>query len=126
MITGIGTDLVYIPRMQKLLDTYGLKAAQRILNDQELQAFNQAVKPAAFLAKRFAAKEAAVKALGTGFRDGISLQDLMVSNDALGKPQLTLNGAAKSLGEQQHIDRVLLSLSDDGDYASAYVIMSES
>lgn len=125
MIAGIGTDLVHIPRMQRLLDKYGVKAAERILNEQELMHFKRAVKPAAFLAKRFAAKEAAVKALGTGFRDGISLQHITVSNDPLGKPQLALSGEAKKLSQQKQIETVLLSLSDDGDYASAYVIMTE-
>lgn len=125
MISGIGTDLVHIPRMQRLLDKYGVKAAERILSEQELKHFQRAVKPAAFLAKRFAAKEAAVKALGTGFRAGISLQNITVSNDKLGKPQLALNGEAKRLSQQKQIEHVLLSLSDDGDYASAYVIMTQ-
>lgn len=125
MISGIGTDLVHIPRMQRLLDKYGVKAAERILSEQELEHFQRAAKPAAFLAKRFAAKEAAVKALGTGFRDGISLQHITVSNDALGKPYITLSGQAKHHSQQKQIETVLLSLSDDGDYASAYVIMTE-
>ena len=83
---GIGTDLVHIPRMQTLLDKHGDKIALRILSDAEFTAFQQAKNQASFLAKRFAAKEATAKALGTGFRDGLSLRHIAVSNDENGKP----------------------------------------
>ena len=69
MIFGIGTDIVETQRMQDLLDKHGVKAAHKILSETELVEFEQAVNQAAFLAKRFAAKEATAKAFGTGFRD---------------------------------------------------------
>lgn len=125
MITGIGTDLVFIPRIQRLLDKWGNKAAERILDSIEMQAFAKAAHPAAFLAKRFAAKEAAAKALGTGFRQGLSLRHIGVRNDAAGKPALSLQDVAKRCAERQTIQHIFVSLSDDGDYASAYVIMSQ-
>lgn len=125
MITGIGTDLVYIPRMQRLLARWGDKAAARMLDQEEMQAFGRSAKPAAFLAKRFAAKEAAAKALGSGFRNGLSLRHIAVRNDNFGKPSLQLHAQARQHAEQQLIRHIHISLSDDGDYACAYVIMSQ-
>jgi holo-[acyl-carrier protein] synthase len=126
MIAGIGTDLVHIPRMQNLLDKHGDKIAARILSDKEFAEFKLQLKPAAFLAKRFAAKEAAAKALGTGFRDGLSLRHITVRNDALGKPELSFEAAGQTLLQERQIGRSLLSLSDDHEYASAYVILMEA
>lgn len=126
MIIGIGTDLVHIPRMQSLLDKHGDKIAARILSEREFAEFKLQLKPAAFLAKRFAAKEAAAKALGTGFRDGLSLRHIVVSNNQLGKPGLKFEAAGQTLTEQLNIGRTLLSLSDDHEYASAYVILMEA
>ena len=96
MIFGIGTDIVSIPRMQTLLDKQGDKIAKRILSETELVSFKKAVKPAAFLAKRFAAKEATAKALGTGFRDGLSLSHISVQNNQLGRPELIFEHRANA------------------------------
>ncbi len=126
MIIGIGTDLVHIPRMQGLLDKHGDKIAARILSEREFAEFKLQIKPAAYLAKRFAAKEAAAKALGTGFRDGLSLRHIVVSNNDLGKPELSFEAAGLTLIQQLNIGRSLLSLSDDHEYASAYVILMEA
>ncbi len=126
MIVGIGTDLVHIPRMQTLLDKHGDRIAERILSEGEVAEFKLQLKPAAFLAKRFAAKEAAAKALGTGFRDGLSLRHIVVSNNQLGKPELSFEAVGQSLLETLNIGRCLLSLSDDQDYASAYVILESA
>lgn len=125
MIFGIGTDLVHIPRMQALLDKHGDKIAQRILSDGEFVSFQQARKPAAFLAKRFAAKEATAKALGTGFRDGLSLRHIAVSNNDYGKPELTFCEHGLKMLDDLNIGRSLLSLSDETEYAIAYVILME-
>ncbi|WP_297808662.1 holo-ACP synthase [uncultured Methylophaga sp.] len=126
MIFGIGTDLVHIPRMQSLLDKHGDRIAERILSEGEFAEFKLQIKPAAFLAKRFAAKEAAAKALGTGFRDGLSLRHIVVKNNQLGKPELSFEAVGQNLLETLNIDRCLLSLSDDQDYASAYVILESA
>jgi len=126
MIFGIGTDLVHIPRMKALLEKHGDKIASRILSDKEFAEFKLQLKPAAFLAKRFAAKEAAAKALGTGFRDGLSLRHIVVKNDDLGKPELIFEQVGLSLKQELNIGRALLSLSDDHEYASAYVILMDA
>lgn len=126
MIIGIGTDLVHIPRMQTLLKKHGDKIAARILSDREFAEFKLQLKPAAYLAKRFAAKEAAAKAMGTGFRDGLSLRHIVVSNNELGKPELSFEETGLTLKQELKIGRSLLSLSDDHEYASAYVILMEA
>lgn len=123
MIFGIGTDLVKIARMQDLLNKHHHKIAQRILSDAEFEQFQVSTKKAAFLAKRFAAKEATAKAFGTGFRDGLSLRHIEVSNNAQGKPELRFNNKGQDLLKQFDINRSLISLSDDGDYAIAYVTL---
>ncbi len=126
MIIGSGTDLVHIPRMQDLLDKHGDKFAERILSAHEFSEFKLQLKPANFLAKRFAAKEAAAKAMGTGFRDGLSLRHISVRNNSLGKPELQFEKVGLELKEKMHIDKAMLSLSDDHEYAIAYVVLMEA
>jgi len=126
MIFGIGTDLVHIPRMQELLDKHDDKIAQRILSDAEFSEFQQVINQAAFLAKRFAAKEATAKALGTGFRDGLSLRHIEEVNNEVGKPELSFYKQGQILIEQHDIGRTLLSLSDEKDYALAFVTLVET
>jgi len=125
MMFGIGTDLVHIPRIQALLDKHGDKIALRILSDAEFIAFQQAKNQASFLAKRFAAKEATAKALGTGFRDGLSLRHIEVSNDKNGKPELQFLGRGLELVTEFNITRSMISLSDEQDYAVAFVSLLE-
>ncbi|RKZ77935.1 MAG: holo-ACP synthase, partial [Gammaproteobacteria bacterium] len=105
MIFGIGTDLVHIPRMQELLDKHDDKIALRILSDTEFSEFQRTTNQAAFLAKRFAAKEATAKALGTGFRDGLSLRHIEVVNNEKGKPELSFYKQGQTLIEQHNISR---------------------
>ncbi len=123
MIFGIGTDLVHIPRMQALLDKHNDKIALRILSDTEFTEFKQATNQAAFLAKRFAAKEATAKAFGTGFRDGLSLHHIQVINNEDGKPELLFCQQGQTLAERYNIGHSMLSLSDEYDYAIAFVTL---
>ncbi len=123
MIHGIGTDIVAVARIEAGLARFGDKFARRILAPRELQGFEDSVSPASFLAKRFAAKEAAVKALGTGFRNGISLGQIAVSNDVYGKPDLCFSGQALNVCADLGIGDAHLSLSDEKDYAIAFVTL---
>lgn len=125
MIFGIGTDLVHIPRMQDLLDKHGDKIAERILSEAEFDGFQNSKDQAAFLAKRFAAKEATAKALGTGFRDGLSLRHIEVSNDDNGKPELHFLQRGSELLSELNIGRSMISLSDEKEYAVAFVTLLE-
>ena len=125
MIFGIGTDIVEIQRMQDLLDKYGVKAAQKILSETELAEFEEATNQAAFLAKRFAAKEATAKAFGTGFRDGLNLGHIVVKNNEAGKPELYFTERAGALLSELGIGACFLSLSDEQHYAIAHVVMEK-
>ena len=123
MIYGIGTDIVAVARMDRALQRHGQRFAERILDAAELADFQVAVHPARFLAKRFAAKEAAVKALGTGFSQGLSLHAISVVHDAAGRPLLHFSGRALDLLEARGIGAHFLSLADEHDYAIAYVTL---
>jgi len=126
VIFGIGTDIVRIPRMADNLARYGERFAARILTEAEMAVFRDSLHPAKqaqFLAKRFAAKEATAKALGTGFRDGLSLRDIGVNNDVLGKPVLIFSERAKQILRNEGIGGFHLSLSDESEYAIAYVVL---
>lgn len=123
MIYGIGTDIVRIQRMVDNLGRYGERFAARILTEPEMSAFRESAQQAPFLAKRFAAKEAAAKALGTGFRSGLSLRDIGVNNDALGKPVLAFSERARQVLQNHGVGSTHLSLSDESEYAIAYVVL---
>ena len=123
MIYGIGTDIVRVARMQKNLERFGDRFAQRLLTDNELNDFAAVSNPAHFLAKRFAAKEAAAKAMGTGFRGGISMRQIGVGHDGIGKPQLEFTGSAAAFLEQHGINAVHISLADEADHAVAFVTL---
>ena len=123
MIYGIGTDIVQVSRLQASLDRYGQRFAGRILAEVELERFNRYARPAHFLAKRYAAKEAVAKALGTGFRDGLSLRHIIVINDELGRPALQFIDMARTLVDRFQITGSHLSLSDENDYAVAMVVL---
>ena len=123
MIFGIGTDIVHIKRMRDSLDKYGDKFARRILTDREFTEFTDKQDQAAYLAKRFAAKEATAKAMGTGFSNGLSLQHIGVKNDAAGKPELEFLEVAESFLQENKIKQTYLSLADEKDYAVAFVTL---
>lgn len=123
MIFGIGTDIVSVPRMQQALDRHGERVARRILTTDEMEDYSQTGQPAAFIAKRFAAKEAAVKALGLGFSEGISMRNIAVRHDPKGKPLLVLSGRALELAEQLGVGEAFLSLADERDHALAFVTL---
>jgi len=123
VIHGIGTDIVQIARLEANIARYGDRFAERILADTELDSFRQHKQPAHFLAKRFAAKEAASKALGTGFRDGLSLRHIVVTNEANGRPVLRFLDKAQKLVTDFNICASYLSLSDEREYAVAFVVL---
>jgi len=123
MIYGIGTDIVSIARIAGALQRHGTRFAERVLAASEQQAFSEAARPEHFLAKRFAAKEAAAKAFGTGFSDGLRMRDIAVTHDSRGRPLLSFAGRATSLCDELGIGEHHLSISDEKDHAIAYVIL---
>ena len=122
MIYGRGTDIVAISRIAALYERHGERALEKMLAPAERDDCRKSVAPARFLAKRFAAKEALGKALGTGVREPILLPAIAVIHDALGKPAFEYSPvlaaylAAKGLTAH-------LSLSDESDSALAFVIL---
>ncbi|MBD3670408.1 MAG: holo-ACP synthase [Gammaproteobacteria bacterium] len=126
MIYGIGTDIVEIRRIQGNLDRHGRRFAERILTPQEMAEFDASARPAHFLSKRFAAKEALVKALGTGFRHGISLKHIEVGRDEWGKPLMKFLGEAANRISSANIGASHLSLSDETEYAVAFVVLERN
>ena len=121
MTIAIGTDIVEIQRIASALERQGDKFVQRILTKSEIVEYQARGNTVAFLAKRFAAKEAIAKALGTGIGRGISFQQLIVSNNSDGAPQVELQANAAERLKQLGGSKVLLSLSDEKSYALAYV-----
>lgn len=123
MIRGLGSDLVAVERMRAAWMRHGERLTRRILTPAEQAYGRDRPDFAAYLASRFAAKEAGSKALGTGLRDGIRLQDLEVQRPPHSAPQLLLHGAAEEAAARLGVTRTHLSLSDDGAYALATVIL---
>ncbi|MBN3564576.1 holo-ACP synthase [Aliamphritea spongicola] len=121
MICGIGTDILEIARIENALSRTP-KLANRILTPAELEKFAQSAQPARFLAKRFAAKEAAVKALGTGIGHGIGWQQFEICHNALGKPLLKVTGNAEIKAGELGIRSWHLSYSDEQAHVVAFVI----
>ena len=123
MILGIGADLVEITRIESSLRRNGDRLAKRILTPEELQRYFKHVKKAHYLATRFAAKEATVKALGTGFADSITWKQVNIANNEKGMPVLTLTGKARERADALGVSRLHISISDEKHYAVAFVIL---
>ena len=123
MIHGIGTDLLDATRIRDGLARFGESYAQRILALAERTAYAASAHPAQFLAKCFAAKEALAKALGTGLREPVSLRNIAVMRDALGKPHFELAPTLIAWMETRGICAHHLSLSDDGEWILAFVVV---
>jgi len=123
MIFGIGTDIVRIERMRRDIERFGDRFAERILTEQEMREYRETNQRANFLAKRFAAKEAAAKAMGTGFNHGIQLRQIGVGHDVNGKPLLEFFGAAREFLSRHAIRVSHISLADEQDHAVAFVTL---
>src|ERR1035437_2365683 len=121
MIYGIGIDIVAIERLQRFVDTANSDIIERLFTPIERSRCGSRKDVASCLAARFAAKEAFLKALGTGLRDGISWQEIEVSNNAMGKPELILSGKAAEEFQARALIGTHLSLSHDGGSAIAMV-----
>ncbi|MGN2391228.1 holo-ACP synthase [Pelomicrobium sp. G1] len=123
MIYGIGTDIVDTRRIERLLERYGERFARRLLTSLEWERFQGSRRPAAYLALRFAAKEAFSKAMGTGFRTPVLLSHISVVQDRLGKPRLVFHGALEAYMRERGIASHHLTLSDEAPFACAVVVL---
>jgi|TARA_B110000503_G_scaffold55031_1_gene88321 holo-[acyl-carrier protein] synthase len=122
MILGIGTDLVQISRIAVALARWGEKFASKILAESELAQFRMNPN-AAFLAKRFAAKEAVAKALGTGMRLGVNFPQIAVVGKPGYRPKISMTGAAAERARSMGVVSSHLSISDEQEYALAFVVL---
>ena len=122
MILGVGTDLCEIGRIERALERFGERFAARILVASELMVFRRRRKQAAYLAKRFAAKEAFAKALGTGIRYPVNWHSVWVVNDRSGKPAFEFSRPLAALLKRRGVEKIHLSLTDEIGMAAAFVV----
>ena len=124
MIFGIGTDIVRVARMRHSIERFGERFARRILTDHELADYKKEKKRAHFLARRFAAKEAAAKAMGLGFARGLGLRQIGVAHDDNGKPLLEFSGFASDFLQSRGVTACHISLADEEEHAVAIVTLT--
>ncbi|MFN3593908.1 MAG: holo-ACP synthase [Thiobacillaceae bacterium] len=123
MIHGIGTDIVAVARVRGVYARHGERLAARLLSRTEWEGYLQAADKPRLLAKRFAAKEALAKALGTGLRAPVSLANMGVTHDDLGRPGFAFVPELERWLAARGIARVHLSLADEMDYAVGFVVV---
>ena len=125
MIYGIGTDIVEVKRIREALNKHGIALAKKILTSQELLTYKNTEVKENFLAKRFAAKEAFAKAMGTGMRSPVNFKSIEVIHDSLGKPKIKTIQKLSLLVKSYNIKYCHLSISDEKNIAVAYVILEQ-
>ena len=123
MIYGIGTDVVEVSRIAEALNKFGDNFAKKILSEEEFLIFQKNKIKENFLAKRFAAKEAFAKAMGTGFRGEVNIKSIIITNDELGRPDFKLKNNISLLMKEKKIRCCHLSISDEKNIAVAFVIL---
>lgn len=123
MIFGVGTDIVELSRIQATYERFGEHFVQRILMDEELELFRKSKWPVRFLAMRFAGKEAAVKAMGTGFRHGIWLRDVGITNNDWGRPLIIWSERGRGVCKRLGIGAGHVSLTDDAGLIIAFAVV---
>ena len=125
MIYGIGTDIVEVKRIKEALNKYGVALAKKILTSQELLTYKKTEGKENFLAKRFAAKEAFAKAMGTGMRSPVNFKSIEIIHDSLGKPKIKTIPKLTLLVKSHNIKHCHLSISDEKNIAAAFVILEK-
>lgn len=125
MILGIGIDLVSIPRIERLLRNWGERFKKRVFSQEEIDNSQLYKRRSERFAANFAVKEAFFKAVGKGSKGNIRMLDVEVLRDEYGKPHVNLHGKARRIAEMAGIHSVHVSISHDGDYATAVVILEK-
>jgi holo-[acyl-carrier protein] synthase len=123
VIFGIGTDIVKVERMQQILDRHGERFAERLLMPEEAPAFQGNARPARYLAMRFAAKEAIVKAMGTGFAHGMWMRDTGIVSNSWGRPQIVWSARGREVCEQLGIGEGHITLTDEAGLVVAMAVL---
>ena len=122
MIFGVGTDIVEYARVQAIWDRFGEHFANRILMEEEMVLFRRAKDPVRFLAMRFAGKEAAVKAMGTGFAHGVWLRDVGITHNDWGRPLIIWSERGQRVCDRLGIGKGHVSLTDDAGLIMAFAV----
>ncbi len=122
---SLGTDILKIERIDAVVARLGDRFVQRILTESERLEYGASGQPNRLLAKRFAAKEAIAKALGTGIGRGVSWQDIQINHDENGAPLVELSGGAQEVAHRRGAASVLLSLADETDYVVAFAALCD-
>ncbi|MGD2175301.1 MAG: holo-ACP synthase [Candidatus Brocadiaceae bacterium] len=125
MILGVGVDIVEVPRIRRAVERYGARFVRRIFTEQESEYCRRCTHPEQRFATRFAAKEAALKALGVGWQKGVRFLEVEVSNDELGAPTIAFSGRALELSRKLGVERIHVSLSHHRDFAIAQVLLED-
>ncbi len=125
MILGIGTDLAEVPRIRRCIEQYGERFLKRIYTEAEAAYASRKANADERFAARFAAKEAGMKAIGTGLRRGVTWKDFEVVNEPSGRPTLRLTGAARDIADRLGVARISLSLTHTTEMAFAVVILED-
>jgi holo-[acyl-carrier protein] synthase len=125
MVVGTGIDIVDINRIERLMARWGDVFLDRVFTEKEIVWCQRRTRPPECFAIRFAAKEAFLKAIGWGLRNGIQWTDIEVENDLMGKPSFSFHRKAKEVLENLRIQKALLTLSHDRPYAVAHVLLEE-
>ena len=123
MIFGVGTDIVEMSRMEATWKRFGDSFAKRILMPEEMALFEKTKNPARFLAMRFAGKEAAVKAMGTGFAHGVWLRDVGITNNEWGRPLIIWSKRGQKVCDELGIGKGHVSLTDDAGLVMAFAVV---
>jgi holo-[acyl-carrier protein] synthase len=123
VIFGVGTDIVELVRIQQTYERFGMRFVDRLLMDEERALFERSKWPVRFLAMRFAAKEATVKAMGTGFAHGMWIRDVGIVNNAWGRPLVIWSARGKGVCQQLGIAAGHVSLSDDAGLVLAFAVV---
>jgi len=125
MILGTGVDMAEVPRIRAAVERYGRRFIERIYTPAEIAYVERKANRFERYAARFAAKEAGMKALGTGWNDGVLWRDFEVANLPSGQPTLHLHGRASSFAQQMGVRRIALSLTHTAELALAHVILED-
>jgi holo-[acyl-carrier protein] synthase len=125
MVIGTGIDIVNIERIERMMARWGILFLGRVFTEKEIVWCQKRARPQECFAIRFAAKEAFLKAIGLGLRNGIQWTDIEVENDPLGKPLFSFHRKAKEVCKTLRVEKALLTLSHDRPYAVAHVLLEE-
>jgi holo-[acyl-carrier protein] synthase len=121
---SVGTDILQVSRVEEVVDRLGEKFVHRILAPVEREEYQSSAQPNRLLAKRFAAKEAVAKALGTGIGRGVSWQDIRIDHDDHGAPGIILTGGALAAARAKGGERMEISIADEVDYVVAFAVLA--